>query len=221
MVRRPVRLLLRKLGLINGCDHSRGVFPGSTRYWEQRYRDEGTSGLGSYGVLARVKARFINDYIAQHGIRSVVDFGAGDGNQLRLLDLPRYVGLDVSETAIQRLRQQFAADGSKRFVLCNGAPVRDDPSLHAELGLSLDVIYHLIEDDVYERYMHDLFHCAERHVIIFSSDSERRKRISRHVRHRRFSAFVQHRFPEWKLAEVRQNPLGRIATSDFFVYQRS
>lgn len=221
MVKRSVRLFLRRLGLVNGGGYSGGKFPGTFRYWEQRYRDDGTSGLGSYGILARVKARFINDYLQRHAVESVVDFGAGDGNQLRLLRIPRYVGLDVSETAIQRLRQQFAGDSSKRFVHCNGTAISGDASLHADLGLSMDVIYHLIEDDVYARYLRDLFYCARRHVIIYSSDSNSRIRVSPHVRHRKFTTDVQARFPEWRLEEVHRNPFGHLATSHFYVYRKA
>ena len=221
MLARTARILLQGLRIINAGDLATGNFPGTARYWEERYRRAGTSGIGSYGLLARAKAHFINDYVRRHEIRSVVDFGAGDGNQLRLFDVPRYVGLDVSATAISRLRQQYADDASKRFVLYNGVPVRGDHALHAELGLSLDVIYHLVEEEVYERYLHDLFHCAQQHVIIYSSDLERPRHISGHVRHRKFTTFVQENFPEWRLVEVRRNPHRWIACSDFFVFRRA
>lgn len=220
MLRRTARLFLRKLGYINGSDHPPGHFPGTVRYWEQRYRDEGTSGLGSYGMFARVKARFVNDYIREHNVRSVVDFGAGDGNQLRLLRVPDYLGLDVSETAIDRLRQQFAGDASKRFVR-HGNGLNGHGSWNADLGLSLDVIYHLVEDDIYERYMHDLFTSAQRHVIIYSSNREPTIRISRHVRDRKFSELVEARFPAWRLEQKVRNPLAPLSRSNFFVYRKA
>jgi hypothetical protein len=220
MIARAVRVLLRGLRIINAGDLTGRDFAGTARYWEERYHRDGTSGMGSYGLLARAKAQFINGYVRRHDIRSVVDFGAGDGNQLRLLQLPCYVGLDVSETAIRRLREQFSSDASKRFVLCNGVPVSGDLSLHAELGLSLDVIYHLVEDDVYERYLHDLFHCAQKHVVVYSSNLDRPRHISRHVRHRKFTAFVEAHFPTWRLEEVHRNPFWRLAPSDFFVFRR-
>ena len=195
-------------------------FPGTIAYWEHRYRENGTSGLGSRGVLARFKARFVNDYVREHDICSVVDLGAGDGHQLRLFRLPRYVGLDTSETAIRRLRQQFAGDDSKEFFLHDGRAINGDVRLRGELVLSLDVIYHLVEDEVFERYMHDLFHCAESHVIIYSSNSEPFWRVSRHVRDRRFSSYVEDHFPAWRLERTVKNPFSPLSRSDFFVYRR-
>ena len=37
----------------------------------------------------------------------------------------------------------------------------------AELALSLDVIYHLVEDTVYESYMGQLFDSATKYVIVY------------------------------------------------------
>lgn len=219
MLAKAARLFRSGLKIVNDDDRPSLEFPGTARYWEERYRRNGSSGMGSYGPFARMKADFINDYINRHGVQSVVDFGAGDGNQLRLLKIPRYVGLDVSETAITRLQSQFSTDQTKRFVQCNGVPVGGDVSLHADLGLSMDVIYHLIEDDVYERYIRDLFRCAQRHVIIYSSDREQPRHISRHVRHRNFTAFVQNHLPGWKLAEVHKNPFRFLSYSSFFIFR--
>lgn len=220
LVRQPLQRLLGKLERAEGGPAKTDGFLGTVDYWEQRYRDHGTSGMGSYGVFARVKARFINEYIRANGIRSVIDFGAGDGNQLRLLQIPQYIGLDTSQTAIERLRQQFAGDQTKQFVLQNGEAAFDDPRWRAELGLSLDVIYHVVEDEIYERYMRDLFRCARSHVIIYSSNREPRWRFSEHVRDRRFSEFVDRHFPEWRLEQTSRNPLGPLSRSDFYVYRR-
>jgi hypothetical protein len=220
MSRGPLNLFQRNpTGHANGNGSSNG-FPGTIKYWEQRYRENGTSGLGSWGIFARFKARFVNGYIRENNIRSVIDFGAGDGNQLRFFRVPSYIGLDTSDTAISRLRRQFADDDSKQFVLHDGEALKGNGKLRGELGLSLDVIYHLVEDSVFERYMHDLFHCAQTHVIIYSSNNEPRWRISRHVRDRKFSTFVDEKFPTWRLERTLKNPLGPLSRSDFYVYRR-
>ena len=53
-------------------------------YWENRYKNNGNSGAGSYGRLAEFKADVINNFIAENKITSVIEFGCGDGNQLSL-----------------------------------------------------------------------------------------------------------------------------------------
>ena len=61
------------------------AFPGSTRYWEQRYAHGGTSGGGSYGMLAVAKAKFMNNFVNKNNINSVIEFGCGAGHQLSFL----------------------------------------------------------------------------------------------------------------------------------------
>jgi len=126
-------------------------FRGSAQYWERNYACGGTSGPGSYGALAEGKAAFLNAFVDEHGVGSVIEFGCGDGHQLSLARYPRYVGVDVSRTAIGLCRRQFAHDGTKSFFLYDDACFVDRAGLFtAELALSLDVIYHLTEDEVFE-----------------------------------------------------------------------
>ena len=65
--------------------------------------------------FALFKAEIINTFIAEHGVQSVIEFGCGDGNQLTLARYPIYIGFDVSETAINKCKEIFAADPTKTF----------------------------------------------------------------------------------------------------------
>lgn len=92
-------------------------FSDTISYWEQRYSSGGRSGAGSYGSLAQFKAEFLNNFIMKKNINTVVEFGCGDGNQLSLINCGRYLGLDVSKTAILKCRDIFRYDKNKDFVL--------------------------------------------------------------------------------------------------------
>jgi len=175
-------------------------FPGSSNYWERRYRSGGNSGVGSYGKYAEFKAAFLNQFVVEHAIQSVVELGCGDGNQLSLANYPRYTGFDVSSTAIQVCRQRFQQDRTKQFFL-----VEEHPGVQADLALSLDVIFHLVEDDVFTRYMTELFASATRFVIVFSSDYDQRTEDP-HVRHRPVSKYVAERLPDWRLLARANHP---------------
>ncbi|MGZ4333195.1 MAG: hypothetical protein ACXVRJ_02835, partial [Gaiellaceae bacterium] len=87
------------------------AFRDSASYWERRYRSGGDSGQGSYGPHADHKAAFLNGFVADRGIGSVIEFGCGDGNQLSLARYPTYLGLDVSQTAVRSCIRRFAGDG--------------------------------------------------------------------------------------------------------------
>ena len=53
----------------------------SNEYWENRYKNNETSGDGSYGKLALFKSSIINNFIKDYNIKSILDLGCGDGNQ--------------------------------------------------------------------------------------------------------------------------------------------
>ena len=205
------------------------LFPGSKDFWESRYSLGGNSGQGSYGKFAEFKAGVLNDFVEEKEILSVMEFGCGDGNQLSLAKYPRYIGLDVSATALALCREKFSEDKSKSFFLYSPSCFVDHQNIfQAELGLSLDVIYHLVEDEVYHAYLDHLFAASEKFVIVYSSDMEREGGAhARHVRHRNFSQRVQERFPEWKLLEKIKNPypgkgdFGQGSFADFFIFEKS
>jgi len=176
-------------------------FQGSAAYWDERYRAGGTSGAGSYGRLAAFKAEVLNAFVQAREIRSVVEFGCGDGAQLALADYPAYVGVDVSPAALALCTEKFAGDPAKRFVLADALPADFGPF---DLALSLDVIYHLVEDATFDAYMHGLFDHATAHVVIYASDRDA-PGPQPHVRHRAFTPWVRVHRPDWSLAGTIRN----------------
>ena len=196
-------------------------FNGSAGYWERRYARGGTSGPGSYGDLARGKAEFLNELVRSKGIQSVIEFGCGDGNQLSLAKYPSYVGLDVSRTAIKLCLHKFADDPDKSFFLYDNACFLDHAGLFkADLALSLDVVYHLVEDPVFDEYMANLFDAANRYVVVYATN-EIIRGTAPHVRRRCFSSWVDNNRSQWRLREVADGPAIGPERADFFVYERS
>jgi len=197
-------------------------FPGSKEYWERRYKSGGTSGEGSYGKLAEFKAEVINSFIKNNKINSVIEFGCGDGNQLSLFEIPNYIGLDVSETAIKMCIERFKNDKTKSFFLYDPNCFVDNHSLFkADLTLSLDVIYHLVEDHIYETYMKHLFSASKKYVIIYSSDTDENPLIySPHCKNRKFTKWVETNLLEWKLIQKIKNRYPNKSNSEFFIYKK-
>jgi SAM-dependent methyltransferase len=207
--------------------YRKATFPGSSAYWAGRYAEGGTSGRGSYGPFATFKAEVLNGLVREFGVRSVVELGCGDGAQLALAQYPRYVGLDVSPHAIRHCVERFPADPTKSFFRYDPDGFHDGAGIfRADLALSLDVIYHLTEDAVFERYMGHLFGTATRLVVIYSNDEDRPSPAA-HVRFRRFSNWIAAGAPDWTLARHIPNRFPDTgddrtgSPSDFYVYQRA
>jgi hypothetical protein len=201
----------------------RKPFQDSESYWKNRYEAGGNSGYGSYNLLAEFKAEIINLFVAENKITSVIEYGCGDGNQLSLAQYPNYIGFDVSPVAISMCLKRYSNDETKDFK-----SMETYGSETAELTLSLDVIYHLVEDDVYAEYMTRLFDSSERFVIIYSSDTDEiPEGTAAHVRHRHFSKWITKNKTEWKLTKYIPNkyPLKSDTKggsfSDFYIYSKN
>lgn len=198
-------------------------FKGSADYWRQRYATGGNSGAGSYNKLANFKAAFLNEFVVEHGVKSVIEHGCGDGNQLTLANYPTYLGYDISPDAIKRCKVLFADDDSRQFQLLTAST----PIQPAELHLSLDVIYHLVEDGVYEAYMAAIFIHATRYVIIYSTDNDTPvDPAAPHVRHRKVSTWVERNAKGWRKVAHKANDFpfngdfNVSSNAEFFVYER-
>ena len=198
-------------------------FSGSEKYWAERYDSGGKSGAGSYGRLAEFKAEVLNDFVSKEKVKTIIEYGCGDGNQLALAVYPSYLGFDVSPKAVALCSDMFSDDATKTFRLLN-----QYQGEKAELTLSLDVIYHLIEDGVFSEYMHRLFDSADRFVIVYSSNTAgKTEGQAPHVKHRKFSEWVETMKPEWRLRGhipnrypfTGDNAAGSFA--DFFIYERA
>jgi SAM-dependent methyltransferase len=192
----------------------------SGRYWEARYRGGGTSGAGSYGMLARFKADLVNAFVADNQIASVMDLGCGDGNLLSLLTVRNYVGVDVSPTMLASCATRFPQHRFVAFDALDSAPP-------AELAMSIDVIFHLVEDHVFADYLRTLFDHATRFVLVYSSNFDAGW-PDPHVRHRRVTDRIVASQPAWRLLSHVPNryPYDQAlpdvtSFADFFIYGRT
>jgi SAM-dependent methyltransferase len=195
-------------------------FKTSSDYWEKRYVKGGNSGVGSYGRLASFKAEFLNAFVEKNRINSVIEYGCGDGSQLKLALYPTYTGVDVSPKAVEICRALFATDESKCFFHTDTV----ETGMVADLALSLDVVYHLVEDSVFESYMHRLFDSARRFVIVYSSNLNDAT-PTQHVRHRHFTSWVEQNRPQWHVTSKVANiypydaaNAGDTSLADFYVF---
>ena len=168
-------------------------------YWNERYRSGKGSGQGSLGPAGLWKAKHVNELV----VGSVLDLGCGDGQQAALFSFDDYLGVDASREALK-----LAAGNcpTREFRLLEGVVEPRDTHL------SLDVIYHLVNDKDYNAYMSMLF-AAKQRVIVYSSDFNQYG--AKHVRHRRFSDDIP---KGWQEAE---HTFGPWSYADLFVYDRT
>jgi hypothetical protein len=207
------------------CWYRTRNFDSSANYWENRYKVGGDSGSGSYKQLAHFKADYLNMFVAENSVTSLVEFGCGDGNQLLLADYPNYHGYDVSDTIIDKCCALFASEESYAFSHINSYDGQK-----YDVALSLDVIYHLVEEQVFSDYMKRLFAAAGRFVIIYSSNDPalNEKFGGVHVRHRNFTDWIAVNAKSFKLKkkDINKFPFNPIdpentSLADFYIFEKS
>jgi hypothetical protein len=158
-----------------------------------RYLTGGNSGTGSVSKYSNDKAYVINSFIQNNTIHSIVEWGVGDGKQLSKYDFNQvnYVGYDISKYIINKLNKVNKNENYK-FLLSN--------QYHNEkydLALSIEVIFHLIDDSIYENYMARLFNSSQKFVIIFSTNFN--SNVDAHCMHHEIKSYISKHFKEFVL----------------------
>lgn len=192
------------------------LFADASIYWESRYNKSESSGAGSYGKVAAWKQQVIDAFVTRCGIRTVSEFGYGDGNQLSMAHYPRYVGLDVSQTIWGQTSRLFSTDSTKAFLLYRADKIVS--GISADLALSLDVIYHLLTDGEYTTYLKNLFSTRVDWVLVYASNYNGIG--AAHVRHHRFTDDVGRLFPNFELLTTIGNAYPRESHADFYLFRR-
>lgn len=157
-------------------------------YWENRYKNGGNSGPGSYNDRAIKKANALNSFILENDIECVIDFGCGDGNQLSMLSISNYIGLDVSDYILDKNREMFCHDDTKEFY--NISKYSKNLMNYMDLSLSLEVILHLVNDDDYEEYMQRLINHGSKYLVIQTIKVDYTKQTYPHVKLRNTLKYV-------------------------------
>jgi hypothetical protein len=130
--------------------------------------------------------------------------------------------LDVSSTIVASCKEKFKSDSNKRFIHYKPGDFVSDDSTKSDLALSLDVLYHIVEENNYFTHLKDLFSLGKRFVIIYSTNFYLEE--TEHVLHRKFTEDVLRLFPDWMLVGHIKNPFPgngeQESMADFFVFEK-
>jgi len=115
------------------------------KIYEHSYWGKGSGGGSSPEATQPYKV-FLEDFIRQHEIKSVVDLGCGDWQFSQFLDFggATYIGIDASKRVIANNQQAFSRSGVSFVNLpsdCNDIP-------SADLLVCKDVLMHLSTQEV-------------------------------------------------------------------------
>lgn len=159
-----------------------GNFDFEKQYWEQRYFSGMNSGAGSRGEEVEFKI----DHLKGLYFKTVLDIGCGDGYFYERLKLKfpnvKYTGLDLSQSVIEREHSSGTWKVIENWDF-------DDT---ADLVLCIDVLFHIINEDDYQRVIEKLKNIKCKYLVISQYNNEHLSNAghhsSPHVSHRVFDA---------------------------------
>lgn len=190
-------------------------------YWENRYATGGDSGAGTKGDLLSWKASVVNRLIAGNGLRSGFELGSGDGNFASSLNLEKYVGYDISESAVRLANEKFVNPEFKTSTRQPGFWRKFD------ITMSIDVIYHIVEERDFTEHMTKLFSSSTKFVVIYSYPAPPSREIPKHIKFNDFVKWAKRHATDWQLHEHLPNKFPfdvnnqkTTSESEFFIFKK-
>ncbi|MGO4529874.1 methyltransferase domain-containing protein [Paenibacillus sp. 2TAF8] len=190
------------------------------RYWEQTYRSGETSGRGSYGVLAEFKAEVVNALIQREGIHRVIEFGCGDGNQLKYMNYGEYLGMDVAASSVKQCASLYASDPSKSFMVYTPGLWFNRGFLQADLTVCLDVLYHITDEADFRATLSDVLHTSTQWVVLYTRLKEQGDSGVQTIQDRNLFHYLFD-YPEFKVHEITRQRYPEQSSADFVILKRS
>jgi len=132
------------------------------------------------------------------------------------------LGLDFSEYAIKQCRALFSEDPNKSFMLYIPSRFFNTNFIIADLVVSLDVLYHIVDDRDYYKTLHDIFSSSRKFVILYTSIEAYRYekfREGSHVRHRDTLSDLQG-FMDFKIEGILQQEYPNLSSADFIILKK-
>lgn len=158
----------------------------SATYWEQRHAERRghwrANGPGSRGRLLSYKVALVQALVDETRAHSLLDLGCGDAQLGARVNVDHYLGVDVSPTAAEAARARLGMRGRGGTVEVLTLAQLPPAIGMVDVAISMDVVFHLLEDEAYHDHLQRLFDVAKRAVGIYSTVTE--SPVFGHVRHR-------------------------------------
>lgn len=158
-------------------------------FWNRQYTEGRGSGPGSKGEMLQYKIDFLNKFIDKHSIKTMTDFGCGDGKLMSKLKIEddKYMGIDISEKAID-LCKIFRP--KSHFKCCPFPELNTIGAFVRDISICIDVLFHIIDIEELKLALTQIFDLSERYVVLYTMNTPR-DRDREHVKSRCISEIIE------------------------------
>ena len=130
-------------------------------YWENRYASGGTSGPGSIGAHWEWKWKVINVFLPT--IDHLIDVGCGDLTFWKGRECKDYIGIDISETIINRNRIKRPA-----WSFIKAPAQRRIDGLKKEVVFCLGLLFHVMNSEIFLKILNNLCYYSTDFIFIYT-----------------------------------------------------
>lgn len=129
-------------------------------YWDNHYRSGGVSGEGSVGEYRDWKWKIITEHCPV--IDHVIDIGCGDNSFWQGRECSEYLGIDSSETIINKNRQ---LRHEWNYII---APAEETQQISAPNVFCMDVLFHIMDDKIYENILINIAQYTQDTLFVYT-----------------------------------------------------
>jgi hypothetical protein len=109
-------------------------------FWNNRYETNMTlgSGTGSRGNNLKLKEDLVRNILKEYSVESVLDIGCGDCEVNKNIDMPNYIGLDVSDVIVKRNSELYP---NRNYIMGDFNYIKNK-EIKSDLVICFDVLIH-------------------------------------------------------------------------------
>jgi len=158
------------------------------------------------------KSNIINNFNEKNKIKSIIDYGFyNNSNEIKLINTRNklYIGLDVNKTNIQKCKKIFKNDKTKKFINLDEI-TNTNNNLRADLVLSFNIIYNLLDEKIYKQYIENIFLMSKKYVIIYSPN------LNYNIKKINFIEYIFENCHQFNLIEIVKNK----SPYPFYIFQK-
>lgn len=142
------------------------------KWWNSWYGSGHSSGPGSEGKLLEYKVNYLNKLFKEHNIKTVLDFGCGDGVVASKLNCQFYLGVDISDQAIKlckaRINRQGFSFERRHFFDHTPMVIKNKFASSLDCCMCIDVLYHISDVRVLNKTLETLFTLRARIIVLYT-----------------------------------------------------
>lgn len=145
-------------------------------YWDSWYSSSTNSGPGSQGKLQEFKINYLNKLFKQFEIKTVLDFGCGDGSLALGLHCRSYFGIDIAAKAIELCKKRVNRPGFSfecmHFFDYTPSIIENKFPSGLDCCICIDTLYHIFTKEILNKTLESLFSTGAKIVVLYTIPSE-------------------------------------------------